>query len=142
MYRRNNVEAAERKVKQGGAPAYLYEFTWKTPVLGGILKSPHTLCIPFAFGNIELARNFVGEGPEQEALQEKVLGAWIAFARTGDPNHGGLAKWPAFNLETRPTMVFDNDTRVENNPKSGDLAWINACPRFISDAQWPEPEAP
>ena len=74
MYRRNDVETAERKVKQGGAPAYLYEFTWKTPVLGGILKSPHTLCIPFAFGNIELARDFVGEGPEQEALQEKCLG--------------------------------------------------------------------
>ena len=141
MYRRNDVEAAERKVKQGGAPAYLYEFTWKTPVLGGMLKSPHTLCIPFAFGNIELARDFVGEGPEQEALQEKVLGAWVVFARTGNPNHAGLAAWPAFSLETRPTMVFDNDTRVENNPKPEDLARINACPRFVSDAQWPEPEA-
>ena len=141
MYRRNNVEAVVRKVKQGGAPAYLYEFTWKTPVLGGMLKSPHTLCIPFAFGNISLARHFVGEGPEQEALQEKVLGAWIAFARTGNPNHGGLAEWPAFNLATRPTMVFDNDTRVVNNPKPEDLSLINACPRFISDAQWLEPEA-
>ena len=38
-------------------------------------------------------------------------------------------------------MVFDNDTRVENNPKPEDLARINACPRFVSDAQWPEPEA-
>jgi len=141
MYRRNDVEAAERKVKQGGAPAYLYEFTWKTPVLGGILKTPHTLCIPFAFGNIELARDFVGEGPEQEALQERVLGAWIAFARTGNPNHAGFADWPPFNLESRPTMIFDNDTRIENNPKPEDLARINACPRFISDAQWPEPEA-
>ena len=50
MYRRNAIEAAERKSLRGGAPAYLYEFTWKTPVLDGILKTPHTLCIPFVFG--------------------------------------------------------------------------------------------
>ena len=141
MYRRNNVEAAERKVKQGGAPAFLYEFTWKTPVLGGILRSPHTLCIPFAFGNIEIARDFVGEGPEQTALMEKVMGAWIAFAKTGNPNHATLPEWPAFNLETRPTMAFDNDTRVAYNPRPEELARINACPRFVSDAQWAEPEA-
>jgi para-nitrobenzyl esterase len=141
MYRRNNVEAAERKVKQGGAPAFLYEFTWKTPVLGGILRSPHTLCIPFAFGNIDIAKDFVGEGPEQTALMEKVMGAWIAFAKTGNPNHASLAEWPAFNLETRPTMTFDKDTRVEHNPRPEELAWINACPRFVSDAQWREPEA-
>lgn len=139
MYRRNDVEAAERKVKQKGAPAYLYEFTWKTPVLDGILKTPHTLCIPFAFGNIEIAKEFVGEGERQKALQDKVMNAWIAFARTGNPNHASLANWPAFNLEARPTMIFDDDTRVENNPKPEDLARINACPRFISDAQWPEP---
>lgn len=141
MYRRNDVEAAERKVRQGGAPAYLYEFTWKTPVLGGMLKSPHTLCIPFAFGNIEIAKAFVGEGPAQAALMARVMGAWIAFARTGDPNHSGLVDWPAFDLETRSTMIFDDDCRVENDPKPEDLARINECPRFVSDAQWPEPAA-
>ncbi len=141
MYCRNNVEAAERKARLGGAPAFLYEFTWKTPVLGGILRSPHTLCIPFAFGNIEIAKDFVGEGPQQAALMEKVMGAWMAFAKTGNPNHASLAEWPAFNLETRPTMTFDNDTRVENNPRPEELERINACPRFVSDAQWVEPKA-
>jgi hypothetical protein len=41
----------------------------------------------------------------------------------------------------RPTLTFDNDTRVENNPRPEELAWINACPRFVSDAQWVESEA-
>ena len=141
MYRRNAVEAAERKVKQGGAPVFHYEFTWKTPVLGGMLRSPHTLCIPFAFGNIDIAKEFVAEGPEQTALMEKVMGAWIAFAKTGNPNHNALAAWPAFDLETRPTMTFDNETRVEHNPRPEELARINACPRFVSDAQWAEPDA-
>jgi len=141
MYRRNNVEAAERKVRQGGAPAYLYEFTWKTPVLDGILHSPHTLCIPFAFGNIGIAKDFIGEGDVQRKLMGEVMGAWVAFARTGNPNHGGLADWPAFNLEDRPTMTFAADTRVEHNPRPEELARINACPRFVSDAQWEEPKA-
>jgi len=140
MYRRNGVEAAERKAACGG-PAYLYEFTWKTPVLGGMLKSPHTLCIPFAFGNVGIAKEFVGEGPEQDALMARVMGAWIAFARTGNPNHAGLPDWTPFDAEARATMIFDNDCRVENDPKPEDLARINACPRFISDAQWAEPDA-
>jgi len=71
----------------------------------------------------------------------KVMGAWIAFAKTGNPNHTSLAAWPAFNLESRPTMTFDNDTRVAYNPRPEELARINACPRFVSDAQWAEPEA-
>ncbi|MBG03658.1 MAG: hypothetical protein CMM59_06225 [Rhodospirillaceae bacterium] len=141
MYRRNDVETAERRAERGGAPVYLYEFTWQTPVLGGILKTPHTLCIPFAFGNIDVAKEFVGEGAEQDALQAEVMGAWIAFARSGNPNHAGLADWPAFNMKDRPTMIFAPPSHVLNNPKPEDLARINACPRFISDAQWPEPEA-
>jgi para-nitrobenzyl esterase len=34
--------------------------------------------------------------------------AFVAFARTGNPNHGGLVEWPAYNSTSRPTMIFDN----------------------------------
>jgi para-nitrobenzyl esterase len=137
MYRRNAVEAAERKAKQGGAPAYLYEVTWKTPVLGGMLKSPHTMCLPFVFGTTEIAKNFTGTGPEQEALTRAMMGAWIAFARTGDPNHAGLPDWTPYAADTRPTMIFDNDCRLEHDPKPEDRERINTCPQFVSDMQWP-----
>ena len=55
MYRRNDMLAAERKALQGGAPAYLYLITWRSPVLDGRLKSPHTMCIPFVFGTYDAA---------------------------------------------------------------------------------------
>ena len=138
MYRRNGIEAAERRIAQGKAPVWYYEFTWKTPVLGGMLKTPHTLCIPFAFGNIGIARDFVGEGPRQEALQSRVMGAWIAFARTGNPNHAGLPRWAPYETDTRPTMVFDDDCRVEHDPKAADRTTIDECPVFVSDEQFAE----
>jgi para-nitrobenzyl esterase len=138
MYRRNVIEAAEAKSRQGGAPAYLYEFTWKTPVLGGMLKSPHTLCIPFVFGTVEAAAEFVGTGPQQTALMQRTMGAWLAFARTGDPNHPGLPAWKPYNAETRPTMIFDNDCALAEDPKRDDRIRIGSCPRFISDQQFPE----
>ena len=45
------------------------------------------------------------------ALADKVSDAWIAFARTGDPNTPKLPHWPAFNPTDRPTMVFNNESR-------------------------------
>ena len=137
MYRRNVVEAAEIKSRQGGAPAYLYEFTWKTPALDGILKTPHTLCIPFVFGTVETAADFTGTGPKQTALMHRVMDTWIAFARTGNPNNAGLPDWRPYDAETRSTMIFDNDCRLEMDPKPEDRARIGACPRFVSDRQWP-----
>ena len=50
------------------------------------------------------------------ALADKVSDAWIAFARSGDPNTPKLPRWPAFNATDRPTMVFNNESRVENDP--------------------------
>ncbi len=139
QYRRNAIEAAERKSRQGGAPAYLYEFTWKTPVLDGMLKTPHTMCLPFVFGNTEIAKDFTGAGPAQEALTRAVMGAWIAFARSGNPNHAGLPSWTPYEAATRPTMVFDDACRLALDPKPEDLARINSCPPFVSDMQWPMP---
>jgi para-nitrobenzyl esterase len=139
QYRRNAIEAAERKSKQRGKPAWLYEFTWKTPVLGGMLKTPHTMCLPFVFGNTAIAKDFTGTGPEQDALTKAVMGAWIAFARSGNPNHAGLPDWAPYEAKTRPTMIFDTECRLALDPKPEDRVRINACPPFVSDMQWPMP---
>ena len=50
------------------------------------------------------------------ALADKVSDGWIAFARTGDPNTPKLPRWPAFNPAERPTMVFNNQSTVQNDP--------------------------
>ena len=110
------MKIAERRAALGKGPVYLYYFRWETPVDGGRLKSPHTMEIPFAFDNVKISSRLTGGGPEAMALADKISDAWIAFARTGDPNTKKLPHWPAFNATDRPTMVFNNVSKVVNDP--------------------------
>jgi para-nitrobenzyl esterase len=112
----NSVTLAERKAAQGSAPVYMYLLTWETPVAKGRLKSPHAVEIPLVFDNVEKARNFVGRGDEPQAVAAQMSAAWLAFARTGDPNAAGLPAWPAYDANARATMIFDLEPRVENDP--------------------------
>jgi para-nitrobenzyl esterase len=114
---------ADRKVAQRGAPVYVYLFTWETPVLKGRLKSPHALDIPFVFDNVE-NDGLTGKLPTRFALADKMSRAWIAFARSGNPSHAGIPSWPAYSAERRPTMLFNDECRVENDPYRAErLAW-------------------
>jgi len=114
---------ADRKVAQQAAPVFAYLFTWETPVLGGRLKSPHALEIPFVFDTLASSA-MAGDSPTRFALAEKMSSTWIAFARTGSPNNDAIPNWPAYTAERRPTMIFDDSCRVENDPyREERLAW-------------------
>ena len=45
-------------------------------------------------------------------MAAKMSDAWVAFARTGNPNHSGIPNWPEFSPERAPTMYFDNTCEV------------------------------
>lgn len=108
--------AAQRRAALGKSPVYLYYFTWETPVLGGRLKSPHTMEIPFAFDNVKISARITGGGADAMALADKVSDSWIAFARSGNPNTPKLPQWPAFDTKDRATMVINNMSKVVNDP--------------------------
>ena len=137
MYRRNDILAAERKAAQaalGGAPAYLYLFTWKTPVLDGILKTPHTMCIPFVFGTVDAAKDMLGTGEDRYELSDRVMGAWLAFARHGNPNHKWLPQWQPYSAAVRSTMIFDNTCELVDDPLREDRLALNEYPLYSPDA--------
>lgn len=115
-YGAKTMKIAERRAALGRGPVYLYYFTWETPVQGGQLKSPHNIEWPFAFDNVQICANLTGGGPEAMALADKVSDAWIAFARTGNPNTPKLPYWPAFSAADRATMVINNTSKVANDP--------------------------
>jgi para-nitrobenzyl esterase len=110
------MKVAERRAALGKGPVYLYYFAWKTPVQDGLLKSPHNIEWPFAFDNAKICANLTGGGPEAVALADKVSDAWIAFARTGNPNTPKLPHWPVFTAKDRATMVINNVSKVVNDP--------------------------
>lgn len=114
-----SITLAEHKAAQGVAPAYMYLLNWETPVSRGRLRSPHALEIPLVFDNVETARNFVGRGEDPQVLADQMAEAWLAFARTGNPNAPGMPDWPAYDASTRATMVFDLKSRVVNDPYAG-----------------------
>ncbi len=107
---------AERKAKQGGAPAYNYWFQWQTPILDGTPRAFHCSELPFVFYHTEVRAPMTGGGPEALHLAARMADAWISFARTGNPNHQDLPAWPAFDPKTTPTMIFDNQCVVKNDP--------------------------
>lgn len=43
---------------------------------------------------------------------------WVQFATTGNPNNDPIPNWPTYDAQTRATMIFDNHTRAENDPRS------------------------
>ncbi len=109
-------ELARRKAVQGGAPVFAYRFDWETPEGGGHMRSPHTIEIQFVFNNIKIGGPLISAMPEAHALADKVSAAWVAFARTGNPNTSKLPKWPAYSAGPRDTMLFSDNSHVEQDP--------------------------
>jgi para-nitrobenzyl esterase len=125
--RRANAQAlGELKSAQKRAPAYLYYFTWRSPVHKGQMKSYHTLDIPFVLYNMDIAGSMTGSMQERYALAHRMSAAWAAFARSGNPNHPDLPNWPAFNSTQYPTMVFANECKVANDPNREERLALNA----------------
>jgi len=111
-YRIDAVAQASLKAAQKAAPAYVYTFAWKTGVLDGRPRAFHRCEIPFVFDNTDRCAHQTGGTEEARAMAARISDAWIAFARTGNPNHRGIPNWPAFNPERVPTMFFDNRCEV------------------------------
>jgi para-nitrobenzyl esterase len=121
---------AERKAAQGGAPVWLYELDWATPIDGGKWGSPHSLDLAFVFDNVAKSEAMVGTGPAPQLLADQMSAAWIAFAHTGNPNAEGLPKWPAFTAAEWATMVFDTTSRVANDFRGDERGVLAALPMY------------
>jgi para-nitrobenzyl esterase len=94
----------------------MYWFGWNTPVLDGRPRSFHASDLAFVFDNTDRCAAMTGGTPEARALAARMSDAWVAFARTGDPNHPGLPAWPRFDARRGALMLFDNEPVVLDDP--------------------------
>ncbi len=115
IFRPSAVAQADIKAAQGGAPVYMYFFEWESPVMDGVLRATHCMEIPFVFDNVVRHATMTGGGEEAQALAKKMSGAWVNFARTGNPNAAGLPEWEPYTTDGGATMFFGNDCHVEHN---------------------------
>ena len=106
------VRQAELKAAQGGAPAYLYRFDFNSGVLDGRARAYHCAELAYCFDNVDRCLNATGGTPEARRLAAHMADAWIAFAKTGDPNHKGLPKWPTVEGGKVMAMRFDDPCGV------------------------------
>jgi para-nitrobenzyl esterase len=121
---------AEHKAAQNAGPVWLYELDWQTPVDEGKWKSPHSLDLAFVFDNVARSESMVGHGDQPRALAEQMSSAWLAFARTGDPNNKSLPRWAPFRLPERTTMVFDVKSRTVNDFRGDERQLLASLPAY------------
>jgi para-nitrobenzyl esterase len=115
--RKNAITQAEHKAALGPAPTYMYIWEWATPAYDGKFGAVHGHDVDASF---HIARSSIcGSGRAAGlAMCDRLAGAWVAFATTGDPSHDGIPHWPAYDATTRATMMFNDETRVENDPRA------------------------
>jgi para-nitrobenzyl esterase len=116
VLRQASYTIAERKFAQRRAPVYLYYFKWRSPVRRGKLRSMHCMELPFVFDHPDLIASMTGAGADRDALATNMSEAWVAFARSGNPNHRGIPRWNPWTPTEWPTMVFDREIAALNDP--------------------------
>lgn len=100
---------------------YAYRLDWQSPLKE--LGACHALDLPFVFGTQAQPGIADFAGPGATPLAEKIMDAWIAFARSGDPGTADLA-WPRFEAAKRSTMLLDAECRVVEQPREQErLCW-------------------
>jgi para-nitrobenzyl esterase len=99
------------------APTFAYQLDWPSPADGGRWGACHGLDIPLVFGTLDAEGSLTGEGADARIVSRQIADAFLAFAKSGDPNHAGLPAWAPYRVDERATMVFDVRSRLERDPR-------------------------
>lgn len=78
-----------------GQKAFVYQFTRRPQTaLAKRLGVHHGVDLAYVFGNLDEPGAY---DEVDRALSGTVMGYWVNFAKTGDPNGPGLPPWPEYN---------------------------------------------
>lgn len=107
------VIEAEKRADQGG-PTYVYCLDWP-----GQGKAGHAMDL-WLLLNYPALNWRTNQEPDAQLAADLMSESFLAFGRTGDPNIATLPHWPQFELEHRPTMIFDLPPHLENDPRGAE----------------------
>lgn len=115
-FRKGAFAQAELKARQGGAPVWTYLWTEPSPAVDGRFGAVHGIDVAPSLYNTRGALN--GSSPAANELAAAIAGSWAAFAANGDPNNERVPEWKPYSAPQRTTMIFDQDLRVEDDPRA------------------------
>ncbi|MBB6092527.1 para-nitrobenzyl esterase [Povalibacter uvarum] len=124
---RGAVIEAELRAAQG-SPVFAYQLNYRSPLDGGRYGAMHTMDIPLVFDNIAQAGSQTGASAEAQRTADQMSDAFIAFARTGSPNHSTLPQWRPYELDRRSTMVFDAQSQLVDDPRGAERKLFASVP--------------
>jgi para-nitrobenzyl esterase len=120
--------ALARLHARAGRAATFYYHTSRIPPLppGHGLAEPnpgafHSLEIPYLFRNLEV-RPWPWE-EQDRVLSDAISGAWLAFARSGDPNGAGLPRWEPFDPLEPAALHLGDEIGMGPVPRLAHLAF-------------------
>jgi para-nitrobenzyl esterase len=116
---RGAIIEAELRAQQG-APVYAYQLDYRSQLDGGRYGAMHTMDIPLVFDNIAQPGSLTDADAAAQKVADRMSDAFIAFARSGNPNSVGLPQWRPYDLQTRATMLFDVECRLADDPRGGE----------------------
>lgn len=86
-----------RRMTAIGQPVYLYRFSYVAEHQRAFLPgAPHASELPYVFDTLKVAYGDKVTDADRAAASAASR-YWVNFARTGDPNGGGLPKWPVYS---------------------------------------------
>jgi para-nitrobenzyl esterase len=121
------IVEAELRAEQG-APVFAYQLDWPSPQDDGKWGAPHALDIPLAFNTLDKPGSITGTNADAQHMSDQISDAFIAFARSGNPNHAGIPQWLPYTLSRRETMVFNNTSNLVNDPRGAERRLFEKVP--------------
>jgi carboxylesterase type B len=101
-----NISWGRAQEQNGYPPIYTYFFERTRP--GDEVPAPHSAEIAYVFGNLSADSDRAWEDTDYK-LSAAMTKYWVSFAKTGDPNGGGLTKWASYTSDSPLTMSFRDD---------------------------------
>ena len=115
------VRLADAHTRAGGA-AWMYRLDFAQSTGRMADEAFHSEDLGFVWNKLNKTE---AADPAAQQLALSMHAAWCAFLRGETPSAPHLPPWPEYNPTTRPTMILNKESRIEQQPSEPELRLWN-----------------